>query len=179
MALKATVYRAQVSLSNLNIHHYSDYSLTLAKHPSETELRLMVRLLTFALLAHEDLQFTKGLSTDDEPDMWKINYDGSIDHWIELGLPDERRIRQICGKAKLVSIYTYHGNQGAQWFESIEKKLDRFNHLNITHFLIDNSNHLEAFVSKGMNLNFTIEDNEIWISTEADRICIKFKTVKT
>ena len=178
MALKATVYRAQVSLSNLNIHHYSDYSLTLAKHPSETELRLMVRLLAFSLLAHEDLQFTKGLSTDDEPDMWKINYDGSIDHWIELGLPDERRIRQICGKSKLVSIYTYHGNQGTQLFEGIEKKLDRFEHLNIIHFLIDDSAHLESFVSKGMNLNFTIEDNEIWLSTEADRICVKYKTVK-
>lgn len=179
MALKATVYKAHISLSNLNIHHYQDYSLTLAKHPSETDLRLMIRLLAFSLLAQENLQFTKGLSADDEPDIWKINYDGSIDHWIELGLPDERRIRQICGKSKCVSVYTYHGNQATQWFESIENKLDRFDHLKIVHFLIDDSGQLESFVSKGMNLNFTIEDDEIWLSTEADRICVKFHSVKS
>lgn len=178
MALKATVYKAQISLSNLNIHHYQDYSLTLAKHPSETDLRLIIRLLTFALLAQENLQFTKGLSTDDEPDMWKINYDGSIDHWIELGLPDERRIRQICGKAKSVSIFTYHGNQALQWFEDIEKKIFRFDHLNILHFIIDDPKELELFVSKSMKLDFSIEDNEIWLSTESNRICIKFKAVK-
>lgn len=179
MALKATVYKAHISLSNLNIHHYQDYALTLAKHPSETDLRLMIRLLAFCLLAHENLQFTKGLSNDEEPDIWKINYDGSIDHWIELGLPDERRIRQICGKAKSVSIYTYHGNQAILWFESIQNKLARFDHLNIVHFLIDDPNELETFVSKGMKLDLSIEDNDIWLSTEADRICIKFITVKS
>jgi uncharacterized protein YaeQ len=179
MALKSTVSKARISLSNLNIHHYSDYSLTLAKHPSETDLRLMIRLLAFALLAHEDLQFTKGLSTDDEPDMWKINNDGSIDHWIELGIPDERRIRQICGRAKCVSIYTYHGNHGAHWFEAIEKKLQRFNHLNIVHFIVPDEKLLESFALKSMNLTITIEDNEIWLSTEADRLCVEYKTVKS
>lgn len=179
MALKATVYKAHLSLSNLNIHHYQDYSLTLAKHPSETDLRFMIRLLAFSMLAHEELQFTKGLSDVDEPDMWKINYDGSIEHWIELGLPDERRIRQICGKSKRVSVFTYHGNQATQWFEAIENKLDRFDHLNIIHFLIDRPDEIEAFTSKGMNLSLTIEDDEIWLSTETDRICITFKIVKS
>jgi uncharacterized protein YaeQ len=178
MALKATIHKARISLSNLNIHHYSDYSLTLAKHPSETVLRLMVRLLAFALLAQEDLLFTKGLSTDDEPDLWKINHDGSIDHWIELGLPDERRIRQICGKAKRISVYTYHGNQANQWFEAIENKIQRFPHLNIIHFIIKDEKALEAFASKGMNLSFNIEDNEIWLATEENRICIEFKIAK-
>jgi uncharacterized protein YaeQ len=178
MALKATVYKARISVANMTIHHYQDYALTLAKHPSETDLRLMVRLLAFAHLCHEDLQFTKGLSTDDEPDLWKINHDGSIDHWIELGMPDERKIRQICGKAKVISIYTYHGKQAEQWFSSIEKILNRFDHLNIIHFKIANERELEALASKGMNLNFSIEDSEIWISNEIDRMCVAFIKAK-
>jgi uncharacterized protein YaeQ len=179
MALKATVYKARLSLSNLNIHHYSDYSITLAKHPSETDQRLMFRLMAFSLLAHEDLQFTKGLSDDDEPDLWKINHDGSIDHWIELGVPDERRIRQICGKAKQVSIYTYHGEHALHWFDSIEKKLHRFGHLNVVHFIPKEGMSLEDFASKSMNLSITIEDNEIWLSCGEDRICVEFKIVKS
>lgn len=179
MALKSTVYKAQVAIANLNIHHYSDYSLTLAKHPSETELRLMIRLLAFSLLAQEELQFTKGLSDDAEPDMWKINHDGSIEHWVELGLPDERRIRQICGRAHHVSIYTYHGKQAEQWYETIARKLDRFDHLNIIHFIYEDAQVLENFINKGMKLNFTIEDNDIWLATESDRTCINFKTAKT
>jgi uncharacterized protein YaeQ len=179
MALKATVYKAQIAVANLNLHHYSDYSLTLAKHPSETDLRFLIRVLTFGLLSQEDLQFTKGLSTDAEPDMWKINHDGSIEHWVELGLPDERRIRQICGKAHNVSIFTYHGKQAEQWFETIARKLDRFDHLSIIHFNFEDPQILEKFVNKGMKLSLTIEDNEIWLATESDRTCIHFKTVKT
>jgi uncharacterized protein YaeQ len=178
MALKSTIYKVRVTLSNLNIHHYQDYNLTIAKHPSENDLRMMIRLLAFAMSAQEDIQFTKGISSDSEPDLWKINHDGSIEHWIELGLPDERHIRQICSKANKVSIYTYHGNQALQWFESIENKIHRFNHLNITHFSVLDGQSLEALAEKEMNLNISIEDNEIWISNDTDRMCVEFKIVK-
>ena len=178
MALKSTIYKVRLTLSNLNIHHYSDYALTIAKHPSENNLRMIIRLLAFSLSAHEELQFTKGLSADTEPDLWKINHDGSIEHWIELGLPDERHIRQICSKANQVSLYTYHGNQALQWFESIENKVQRFDHLNIIHFEFADSLLLESFVEKGMNLNISIEDSDIWISNETERMCVEYKTVK-
>ena len=178
MALKSTIYKVRLTLSNLNIHHYSDYSLTIAKHPSENELRMMIRLLAFSLSAQEDVQFTKGLSADNEADLWKINHDGSIEHWIELGLPDERRIRQICSKANKVTIYTYHGNQALLWFESIENKVQRFDHLNIIHFSVKDTHLLEAFAEKGMNLNISIEDNDIWISNETERICVEYLVVK-
>jgi uncharacterized protein YaeQ len=178
MALKSTIHKVRLTLSNLNIHHYCDYSLTIAKHPSENNLRMMIRLLAFSLSAQEELQFTKGLSTDSEPDLWKINHDGSIEHWIELGLPDERHIRQICSKSNRVSIYTYHGNQAIQWFESIENKIQRFNHLSIIHFSVEEGQSLEALVEKGMNINISIEDNEIWISNEKNRMCVEFKSVK-
>ena len=91
MALKSTIHKVRLTLSNLNIHHYQDYSLTIAKHPSENDLRMMIRILAFAMSAQEELQFTKGLSSDSEPDIWKINHDGSIEHWIELGLPDAQK----------------------------------------------------------------------------------------
>lgn len=178
MALKATIYKAKLTVANLNIHHYQDYNLTIAKHPSETNLRMMYRLLAFSLLSQEELEFTKGLSTDSEPDLWKINFDGSIDHWIELGHPDERRIRQICAKSKLVSIYTYQDNTSLAWFKSIEDQLHRFNHLNVTHLFVKDGQSIEDFVERGMNFGISIEDDEIWLSNETDRINLEFKSVK-
>jgi uncharacterized protein YaeQ len=139
----------------------------------------MFRLLVFSLLSHQNLQFTKGLSDDDEPDLWKINYDGSIDHWVELGMPDERRIRQICSKATLVSIFTYHGiESGAKWFSEHAKKLQRFSHLNVNHLLVEEGKNLEDFASKSMDLSIAIEDNDIWISCAEDRILVQLVQLK-
>ena len=180
MALKATIFKVKLSLSNLNIHHYDDYSLTLARHPSENNLRMMARLLAFILNAQEEnLTFTKGLSSDAEPDLWKLNHDGSIDHWIELGHLDERRVRQVSSRAQKVSIYTYQGNQSVQWFSSMEKNLDRFDNLDVVHLCFPEANEAENLVERGMNITCTIEDNEIWLSTENnERVCIEFKIMK-
>lgn len=178
MALKATIHKVKLTVANLNIHHYQDYNLTIAKHPSETNLRMMYRLIAFALLCQEELEFTKGLSSDSEADLWKINYDGSIDHWIELGHPDERRIRQICAKSKQVSIYTYQDNTSLAWFRSIEDQLHRFNHLNVTHLFVKDGQVIEDFVERGMNFGVSIEDDEIWLSNEAERINLEFLSVK-
>lgn len=173
MALKATIFKVKLSLSNMNIHHYDDYSLTLARHPSENNLRMMARLLAFALNAQEEnLTFTKGISADTEPDLWKINHDGSIDHWIELGHLDERRIRQVASKAKKVSIYTYQGNQSLAWFESVKNNLERFDNVDVGHFSFPEGQDIEELVERGMNLSISIEDNEIWISTETDRLLV-------
>lgn len=173
MALKATIFKVKLSLSNMNIHHYDDYSLTLARHPSENNLRMMARLLAFALNAQEEnLTFTKGIAADTEPDLWTINHDGSIDHWIELGHLDERRIRQIASKAKKVSIYTYQGNQSLQWFETIKNSTERFDNLDIGHFDFTSNESLETLVERGMNMSISIEDNEIWLSTENERLLV-------
>lgn len=178
MALKASVHKLRLNLSNMNIHHYQDYSLTIAKHPSENDLRMIVRILAYALSAHEDIQFTKGLSTDSEPDIWKINHDGSIEHWIELGIPEEKRLRQICSKANNVSVYTYHGRQAEQWFADVEAKIQRFDHLTITHFIFENADDLTAFADKSMDISISIEDDEMWISNDKHRISVQFKAVK-
>lgn len=178
MALKSTIFKVKLSVSNLNIHHYQDYSLTIAKHPSETDQRMMFRLIAFSLLSEENLELTKGLSSDSEPDLWKINYDGSIDHWIELGHPDERRIRQMCSKAKKVSIFTYQDNTSLAWFKTVEDHLHRFDHLNVTHLNIVDSEDIVSFVERGMNFGVSIEDNEIWLSNDENRINLQFTMVK-
>ena len=138
----------------------------------------MARLLAFLMSAQDEPTFTKGLSSDTEPAIWKINHDGSIDHWIELGHLDERRIRQCSSKAKKVTIYSYQGNQSLQWFSSLENSLSRFNNLNIIHFSFPDGQNIEDFAERGMNISCTIEDNEIWLSTEVDRICIQIKVLK-
>ena len=94
MALKATIYKAAVQVADIDRGYYADHELTLARHPSETEPRLMLRLLAFALNAAEGLEFGRGISTDDEPDLWQRDATGRILHWIDLGLPDERRLRR-------------------------------------------------------------------------------------
>lgn len=178
MALKAIIYKAKLTVANFNIHHYQDYNLTIARHPSETNLRMMYRLIAFSLICQEEPEFTKGLSSDSEPDLWKVNYDGSIDHWIELGHPDERRVRQICAKAKLVSIFTYQDNTSLAWFKSIEDQLHRFNHLNILHLFVKDGQKIDDLVERGMNFDVSIEDDEIWLSSMGERINLEFKSVK-
>ena len=111
MALKSTIIKAQLSLSDMDRHLYQDFNLTLAQHPSENDQRLMVRLLAYALNACDGLEFTKGLSADDEPEVWHKNYSEEIELWIELGLPDEKLIRKACGRAKRVIVYCYGGHR--------------------------------------------------------------------
>ena len=105
MAQKSTIYKAELSISDMDRHYYETHKLTVAKHPSETDERLMVRLLAFALSAREQLEFSKGLSSDDEPDVWEKSLSGEIELWITLGLPSEKIVRQSCGKAREVIIY--------------------------------------------------------------------------
>src|SRR6056297_2009370 len=109
MALKATIFKAALNIADMDRHYYGDHQLTLAQHPSETAERLMVRLLAFALNASETLTFTKGISTDDEPDLWQKSLSDDIELWIELGLPNESRLRKACGRAQRVIVYAYGG----------------------------------------------------------------------
>src|SRR5512137_1876634 len=99
MAQGATVYRTDLTVSDLDRGVYSQHALTLARHPSETDERMMVRLLAFALHAHEYLEFAQGMTEDDEADLWRRDLTGAIELWIDVGLPDEKLIRKACGRA--------------------------------------------------------------------------------
>jgi hypothetical protein len=123
MALKATIYKAAVNIADMDRNFFQDCNLTLARHPSETEQRMMLRLLAWICHADERLMFTKGLSADDEPEIWLHNYHNGIDLWIELGLPDEKRLKKACNQASLVILYTYGDRAASVWWQQIKSKI--------------------------------------------------------
>ena len=109
MALKSTIYKTDLSVAHIDRGYYHDHALKIARHPSETDERMMVRLLAFALHADEMLSFGRGLSNEDEPDLCRLDLTGAIELWIEVGLPNEREVRKACARALAVSILAYGG----------------------------------------------------------------------
>ncbi len=158
MAAKATIYKASLNIADMDRHYYAQQSLTLAKHPSENDLRLMVRLAAFVLNADEMLLFSKGISQDDEPDLWRKTLDGEIKLWIDLGQPDEKRIRKACGRAEKVVIYTYQEGSALAWWNQ-EKSLKRFKNLSVIYLNIQGD--ITALVQRTMNLQCNISDAEL------------------
>ena len=118
MAINATVFKAVLQIADMDRHYYADHVLTLARHPSETDERMMVRLLAFALFAEDGLTFGKGISSDEEPDLWHKDLTGEIKRWIEVGLPDMRVIRKACGRADQVVVLSYGRAAGIWWNEN-------------------------------------------------------------
>src|SRR3546814_7156842 len=125
MATKSTIYKAELQLSNMDRHYYATHALTLAQHPSETEERLMIRLLAFALHADDALEFGRGLSSDDEPDLWRKSLSGEIELWIDLGQPDESRIRKACGRSRAVVVVNYGGRRPDTWWDKNRAAVQR------------------------------------------------------
>jgi len=158
MAIKSTIFKAELQITDMDRNYYHDHALTIARHPSENDARMMLRILAFALNAHERLCFTKGLSSDDEPDLWQKNLSNEIELWIDLGLPDEKRLRRACGRSDQVIIYTYNRTGAEAWLQKIQSKIHRFSNLSI--FNIDDATiiALAEFSQRSMQLQFTIAD---------------------
>lgn len=172
MALKSTIFKAELQIVDMDRNYYHNHALTLALHPSETEERMMVRLLIFALHAHEDLVFTKGLSSENEPDLWQKNLSGEIEVWIDLGQPDEKRIRKACGRAKQVTIYTYQHRSATVWWNQIREKLDRFANLNVINISDDSTCILAKLAQRNMQLQISIQDSLCWLVNDTESINI-------
>jgi uncharacterized protein YaeQ len=168
LALKATIHKAELQLSDLDRNHYQTYQLTLAKHPSETDERMLVRLLAFALNADESLSFTKGLSTDDEPDLWNRSLTDEIVLWIEVGHPSIKRIRQAAGKSQQVFIYNYAGRSSDIWWQQIQDECKQIRNLSVFKLSPEAEADITALSQRNMNLSCTIQDGQIYIS-DADR----------
>lgn len=175
MATKATVHKAMINIANMDTHYYAEHNLTLAKHPSENDLRLMVRLVAFVLNANEDLLFTKGISQDDEPDLWQKSMGGDIELWIDLGQPDEKRIKKACGRSDEVIIYTYQDGSSSAWFSQMQKSLKRFSNLKVVHLEFDGD--IENFATRSMDLQCNITDAELSIISGDDTIVVKEKVL--
>ncbi|CUJ90880.1 YaeQ family protein [Shimia thalassica] len=164
MALKATIYKVELSVSDMDRHYYETHKLTVAKHPSETDERLMVRILAFALNAHDQLEMTRGISTDDEPDIWQKSLSGELELWVALGLPGEKVIRQSCGKANDVIIYSYGGRTAEMWWEKIKNSTTRFDNLQVTNLSETDTKELEKLASRSMKIQVNIQDGEVMVS---------------
>lgn len=164
MALPATIFKANLQLSDLDRHYYADHQLTLARHPSETDERMMVRLLAFALHADERLQFTKGLCADDEPDLWRLGLSGEIELWVDVGLPDERRVRKACNRSEKVCLLLYGGRSAEVWWQKNGDRLRRFANLEVVELAEEESRALAALAQRSMQLQCTIQDGQAWLS---------------
>ena len=178
MALKSTVFKLNLSISDMVRNYYQDHLLTMARHPSETDQRLLLRIVAFALNAHEHLQFSKGLSSMEEPDLWQIDLTGRIEHWIDLGQPIEKRIRQSCGKSDRVSIYTYQRGTPNAWFESIKGDLERFKHLRVVQLSIKDESVVERITERSMQLNCVIDEDQVSLTSENEHLIIDMQILK-
>lgn len=168
MAPKATVYKAELQISDMDRHYYASHSLTLAQHPSETDQRLMARLLAFALFAEERLEFGRGISDQDDPDLWRRDYTGEIEQWIDLGQPDESDIRKACGRARQVVVITYSGNSAEIWWQKTGAALAKLKNLTVLDF---DPGALEAatrLLKRGMNLTAMIQDGEMTLLADGE-----------
>jgi uncharacterized protein YaeQ len=176
MAVKATVFKAALQIADMDRHYYADHSLTLARHPSETDERLMVRLLAFALYAGDALVFGNGISSDDEPDLWQKDLTGAIDLWIQVGLPDERAIRKASGRADKVVIISY-GRAAGIWWNENRDKLQRLNNLTVLNLATETTQALAALASRNMQLQCNIQEGHIMMTSDAGMVEIEPKNL--
>lgn len=170
MALKATIHKAQLQISDMDRHVYGDHHLTVARHPSETDERMMLRILAYALYQPENdlrgkLEFTKGLSEADDADLWQIDLTGEVVHWVELGQPDERRLRQIQGRSELVTVLSYASSTPV-WWAGIQNKLTRSPKLAVWQIPADQSQALAQLAERSMQWQVSIQDGTAYVTTD-------------
>jgi uncharacterized protein YaeQ len=173
MAAGATVHRVSLHVADVDRHYYAEHALTLARHPSETEERMMVRLVAFALHANERLEFGRGIGTTDEPDLWQRDRTGRVVLWIEVGQPDDRRVRKACGQADRVVIYSYGGRVVKPWWAKTGPELARCKNLEVIALPPTTTQALRALAHRNMDLQMTIQDGDAWLASDEERIAIE------
>lgn len=172
MALKATIYKAELQIADMDRGYYGDHALTIARHPSETDERMMVRLLAFALFADPALAFGKGLCVDDEPDLWQRDLTGAIERWIDVGQPDEKWIRKACGRADEVVVVSY-GRAADIWWSGVRDKLGRQDKLVVLNLPPEAAPDLARVTERSMRLQFTIQDSHVWVTNGRDTVQVE------
>lgn len=173
MALKATIFKVDLALADMDRNHYADYALTLARHPSENDQRMMVRLLAFMRYADEQLSFGKGMATDDEPDLWLRDLTGAIDLWMVVGQPDERWLRKASGRAARVVLFCYGGRVAEMWWEQNRAALERLSNLTVWRLASEDTQALAALANRAMRLQCLIQDGEMLITGEGESIRVE------
>jgi uncharacterized protein YaeQ len=178
MASNATIFKAALQIADVDRHYYQDHAVTLARHPSETDERMMVRLLAFVRHAHEALSFGRGLSVEDEPDLWQKDLTGIIELWIEVGQRDEKTIRQACGRARQVCLYTYGGRGADQWWKDNRMTLERLTNLTVVNVPADSIRALVTLAQRTMDLHCTIQDGQMLMGDGKNAVHIELTILK-
>jgi uncharacterized protein YaeQ len=186
MAIKSTVFKASLSIADIDHAYYADHALTLARHPSETDERMMIRLTALALNAHTlqtvcggdgTLGFGAGLSSPDEPDVSLIDYTGQKRLWIEVGQPEDKPLAKACSRADQVLVYCF--NHAAEvWWRGIENKLSRLDKLQVWRVPTEASLALAALAQRSMHLQATVQDGVLMLSDEKNSVdveCVRWK----
>ncbi len=176
MAIGATIFKAQLQISDMDRHYYETHDLTLAQHPSETDLRLMVRLVAFALNAHERLVFSKGIGGDDEAELWQKEYSGDVALWVEFGQVDEKRLRKASGKAERVIVYGYQEGAVRPWWKQNESKYGRFDNVEVV--LLCGSESLESLCARSMRLQCNVMEGELTMHSELGDVSVHQEWLK-
>lgn len=167
MALTATIFKVDLTISDMDRGYYATHALVLARHPSETDERMMVRLLAFALNADEALEFGKGLSNEDDPALQRKDLTGIIELWIDIGLPDEKSVRKACGRSRQVRLYTY-GRSAAKWWQDNGDAMAKPDNLTVFELPTETTQALAQLAERTMQLQCTIQDGTAWI-TNSDK----------
>ena len=170
MALKATIFKAALEISDLERQYYGTHTLTVAQHPSETEARMMIRLLAFAMFADDNLKFTKGLSAVEEPGLWQRSLSGELESWIDLGQPEVKRLRQASGKARRVVVVTYGGRAAEIWYQRNHAELARLKNLTVINLAVQAQDTLAGLVGRNMELQLTISDGQMWLTGKGQTV---------
>ncbi|AHE98932.1 YaeQ family protein [Thioalkalivibrio paradoxus] len=178
MALKATIFKADLQIADMDRSHYGSHALTLARHPSETDERLMMRLLAFCLYASDRLRFGRGLSTEDEADLFDPDPTGLIEHWIDVGTPDPRDIRKACGKARRVTVLAY-GRTVPTWWRQHHEALSGQPNLSVLSLAPEASAALAALAERNMEVQCTIQDSLVWFTCAGTTIELHPEPLRT
>jgi uncharacterized protein YaeQ len=181
MAIKSTIYKASVQIADIDHGYYADHALTLARHPSETDERMMIRLVALALNAHHlqttcggdgTLAFGAGLSDPDDPDVWLRDFTGQTRLWIEVGQPEDKPILKACNKADAVVVYAF-SHAAEVWWKGMANKLTRPQNLSVWRIPTDASQQLALMAQRSMQLQATVQEGGLMLGNDQHSVNIE------
>ncbi len=178
MALNATICKAELQVSDLDRPYYETHALTVARHPSETDERMMVRLLAFALHADPALTFGNGLSSADEPALWRKDLTGVILQWIDVGLPEAKLVRRAAGRSAEVAIYAY-GRGADRWWAQNRADIESIDTLTVFKLPTATTQALAGIAQKNMRLQCLVQEGDVTFSDEQTSVTVAAEVLKS
>ena len=166
-------------MADMTRHYYQTHNLTLAQHPSETQERMMLRLVAFALCADERLIFGKGISEDSEPDLWQHSLTGEIDLWVELGLPEDKLIRRASHRARQGLVLAYGGTIVDKWWANQQKGAKELDNLTVVAIKAEEAQALTKLCQRTMSLQCTIQEGQLWFADNEQSVVLNPVLLKT